>query len=65
MDTNKENIEFFDIEIVGSNNPQVLIQFLNHGTGKLEPYWLGRMTEDEAIALSEKFDSRPVWFCRN
>ena len=56
MDTNNENIEFFDIEIVGSNNPQVLIQFLNHNTGKLEPYWLGRMTEDEAIALSEKFD---------
>lgn len=65
-------IEYFDIEIVGTERVEVLVQFLNDASDLVEPFWLGRMddetnarfiqklTDDETLRVgfnSTKFDN--------
>ena len=47
--------EFFDIEIVGTDRVEVLVQFLNDATGEVEPFWLGRMDEETSTRFYAKF----------
>lgn len=48
--------EFFDIEIVGTDRVEVLVQFLNDATGEVEPFWLGRMDKETKARFYAKVD---------
>lgn len=50
----QQQIEYFDIEIVGTERVEVLVQFLNDQTGVIEPFWIGRM---DAYACA-RFDAK-------
>ena len=49
-----QNIEYFDIEIVGTNQVDVLVQFLNDATGEVEPFWIGRMDDESNARFLQK-----------